>query len=186
MFPLNCTTHTTQHTHAHTHTHTQTHTQRRIEKTAWRNNPPKQRSCRYYRCTTWTLTILNKVLEWLYSHLPPITKTIQVRKPDMQAAGEVGTSSLLWTPSHGRAKAGRPTRISVRIRGVALRTYWMQWTIRGDEKGSISVPTIRWYIYIYNFIDLMKENGFTLCWGYQGKTFTTQNMQMIMMANPNI
>ena len=68
-----------------------------------------------YGCTTWTLTkrmekkldgnytrmlraILNK--SWrqhptkLYSHLPPITKTIKVNEPDMQdTAGEAETSS---------------------------------------------------------------------------------------------
>ena len=91
-----------------------------------------------YRCTTWTLTkrlekkldgnytrmlraILNK--SWrqhptrhqLYGHLPPITKTIQVRRT--RHAGHCWRSRdglisdvLLWTPTHGRAKAGRPAR----------------------------------------------------------------------------
>ena len=91
-----------------------------------------------YGCTTWTLTkrlekkldgnytrmlraILNK--SWrqhptrhqLYGHLPPITKTIQVRRT--RHAGHCWRSSdelirdvLLWTPTHGRAKAGRPAR----------------------------------------------------------------------------
>ena len=40
----------------------------------------------------------------LYGHLPPITKTIQVRRT--RHAGHV----LLWIPTHGRAKAGRPAR----------------------------------------------------------------------------
>ena len=91
-----------------------------------------------YECTTWTLTkrlekklddnytrmlwaILNK--SWrqyptryqLYSHLPPITKTIQVRRT--RHAGhcwisrdELISDVLLWTPTYGRAKAGRPAR----------------------------------------------------------------------------
>ena len=91
-----------------------------------------------YRCTTWTLTkrlekkldgnytrmlraILNK--SWrqhhtrhqLYGNLPPITKTIQVRRT--RHAGHCWRSRdvlisdvLLWTPTHGRAKAGRPAR----------------------------------------------------------------------------
>ena len=91
-----------------------------------------------YGCTTWTLTkwlekkldgnytrmlraILNK--SWrqhptrhrLYGHLPPITKTIQVRRT--RHAGhcwrnrdELIRDVLLWTPTHGRAKAGRPAR----------------------------------------------------------------------------
>ena len=39
----------------------------------------------------------------LYGHLPLITKTIKVRRTFI-------SDVLLWTPSHGRAKAGRPAR----------------------------------------------------------------------------
>ena len=91
-----------------------------------------------YGCTTWTLTkrlekkldgnytrmlraILNK--SWrqhptrhqLYDHLPPITKTIQVR-PTRQAGhrwrsrDEHISDVLLWTPAYDQAKAGRPAR----------------------------------------------------------------------------
>ena len=89
-------------------------------------------------CTTWTLTkrlekkldgnytrmlraILNK--SWrqhptrhqLYGHLPPITKTIQVRRTRhaghcRRSRDELIRDVLLWTPTHGRAKAGRPAR----------------------------------------------------------------------------
>ena len=91
-----------------------------------------------YGCTTWTLTkrlekkldgnytrmlcaILNKSWQQhptrhqLYGHLPPITKTIQVRRT--RHAGHCWSSRdelirdvLLWIPTHGRAKAGRPAR----------------------------------------------------------------------------
>ena len=90
-----------------------------------------------YGCTTWTLTkrlemkrdgnytrmlraILNK--SWrqhptrhqLYGHLPPIW-----RRKD-----ELISDVLLWTPTYGRAKAGRPVRTyfssSMRIRDIAL------------------------------------------------------------------
>ena len=54
----------------------------------------------------------------LYGHLPPITKTIKIRRT--RHAGHCGrirdeliSDVLLWTPSHGRAKAGRPTRTYV-------------------------------------------------------------------------
>ena len=91
-----------------------------------------------YGCTTWMLTkqlkkkldgnytrmlraILNKS-RWqhptrhqLYGHLPPITKTIQVRRT--RHAGhcwrnrdELISDVLLWTPTYGRAKAGRPAQ----------------------------------------------------------------------------
>ena len=91
-----------------------------------------------YGCTTWTLTkrlekkqdgnyirmlraILNK--SWrqqptrhqLYGHLRPITKTIQVRRTRLaglcwRSRDELISDVLLWTPTHGRAKAGRPAR----------------------------------------------------------------------------
>ena len=91
-----------------------------------------------YGCTTWTLTkrqekkldgnyirmlraILNK--SWrqhptrhqLYGHLPPITKTIQVRRTRhaghcWRSRDELISYVLLWTSAHGRAKAGQPAR----------------------------------------------------------------------------
>ena len=91
-----------------------------------------------YGCTTWTLTkrlekkqdsnytrmlqaILNK--SWrqhptkhqLYGHLPPITKTIQVRRTRhaghcWRSRDELISDVLLWTPTYGQAKAGRPAR----------------------------------------------------------------------------
>ena len=91
-----------------------------------------------YGCTTWTLTkrlekkldgnftrmlraILNK--SWrqhptrhqLYGHLPPITKTIQVRRTRhaghcWRSRDELISDVLLWNPTYGRAKAGRPAR----------------------------------------------------------------------------
>ena len=95
-------------------------------------------SIRPYGCTTWTLTkrmekkldgkytkilqaILNKPLrqcptkQQLYGHLPPITKTIKVRRTRhtghcWRSGDEFISDVLLWTPSHGRAKAGRPVR----------------------------------------------------------------------------
>ena len=89
-------------------------------------------------CTTWTLTkrlekkldgnytrllraILNK--SWwqhptrhqLYGHLPPITKTIQVRRNRhaghcWRSRDELISDVLLWTPTYGQANAGRPAR----------------------------------------------------------------------------
>ena len=91
-----------------------------------------------YGCTTWTLTkqlenkldgnytrmlraIFNK--SWrqhptnhqLYSHLPPITKTIQIRRTRhaghcWRSRDELISDVLLWTPTYGRAKAGRPAQ----------------------------------------------------------------------------
>ena len=51
----------------------------------------------------------------LYGHLPPITKTIQVRRTRhaghcWRSRDELIRDVLLWTPTHDRAKAGRPAR----------------------------------------------------------------------------
>ena len=91
-----------------------------------------------YGCTTWTLikrlekkldgnytrmlqAILNK--SWrqhptrhqLYDHLPPITKTIQVKRTRhaghcWRSRDELRSDVLLWTPTHRCAKAGRPAQ----------------------------------------------------------------------------
>ena len=91
-----------------------------------------------YGCTTWTRTkrlkkkldsnytrmlraILNK--SWrqhptrhqLYGHLPPITKTIQVRQARhavhcWRSKDELISDVLLWTPAYRQAKAGRLAR----------------------------------------------------------------------------
>ena len=54
----------------------------------------------------------------LYGHLPPITKTIKVIRTrhsghSSRSRDELIRDVLLWTPSHGRAKAGRPARTYV-------------------------------------------------------------------------
>ena len=51
----------------------------------------------------------------LYGHLPTITKTIQVRRTRhaghcWRSRDELIRDVLLWIPTHGRAKAGRPAR----------------------------------------------------------------------------
>ena len=51
----------------------------------------------------------------LYGHLPPIMKTIQVRRTRhaghcWRSRDELIRDVLLWIPTHGRAKAGRPAR----------------------------------------------------------------------------
>ena len=89
-------------------------------------------------CTTWMLTkrpekkldsnytrmlqaTLNKswrqhtTKQQLYGHLPPIPKTIPVRRTrhaghSLRNRDELISDVLLWTPTYGRAKAGRPAR----------------------------------------------------------------------------
>ena len=55
----------------------------------------------------------------LYSHLPPISKTIQVRPTRharycWRSRDELISDVFLRTPSHGRAKAGRQARTYIR------------------------------------------------------------------------
>ena len=57
---------------------------------SWRQHPTKQQ---------------------LYGHLPPITKTIQIRRTRYaghcwRSRDKLISDVLLWTPSHGRAKTG--------------------------------------------------------------------------------
>ena len=126
-----------------------------------------------YGCTTWTLTnrlekkldgnytrmlraILNK--SWrqhptrhqLYGHLPPITKTIQVRRARhaghcWRSRDELIRDVLLWTLTHGRSKAGRPARTYIQQlyedTDVVLKTYLGRWTI--GRSGERAVRDIR-------------------------------------------
>ena len=91
-----------------------------------------------YWCTTWTLNkhmeknldrnytrmqqgVLNKswrkhpTKQQLYSHLPPIMKSIQVRRTRhaelcWRSKDRLISNILLWTPSHGWEKVGQPAR----------------------------------------------------------------------------
>ena len=139
-----------------------------------------------YGCTTWTLTkpmekkvdgiytrmlqaILNK--SWrqhptkhqLYGHLPSITKTIKIRWT--RHAGHCWRSRdklicdvLLWAPSHGHEKTGRPawTYILQLIWDVALRTCRKQWMIgRSGKRGSEISVLIAWHDddYYFEYLD---------------------------------
>ena len=130
-------------------------------------------------CTTWTLTkwletkldgnytrmlraVLNK--SWrqhptrhqLYGHLPPITKTIQVRRTRhaghcWRSKDELISDVLRWTPTYGCEK-NRTTSTNlltysnyVRTQDVTLKTCRRRWMIgRSGERGSgISVLAAR-------------------------------------------
>ena len=68
------------------------------------------------------IEVFNPLLYYLYTtsqyaevKLPPITKTIQVRRTRhaghcWRSRAELISDVLLWTPTHGRAKAGRPAQ----------------------------------------------------------------------------
>ena len=130
-----------------------------------------------YGCTTWTLTkrlekkldgnytrmlraILNKscrqhpTRHQLYNHLPPITKTIQVRRARhaghcWRSRDELISDVLLWIPTHSRQKQDDQHEHTfsnyVRIRDVVRKTCLRRWTIgKSGERGSgISVLPAR-------------------------------------------
>ena len=144
-----------------------------------------------YGCTTWTLTkhmerkldgnytrmlwaILNK--SWrqhptklqLYGHLPPITKTIQVRRTRhvrhcWRSRDELISDILLWTPSHRQAKATWPARTYIQqlcadtrcsledLPGVIDDTDRWQERVRKIHAGGTT-----WCIYIYISLKLLK------------------------------
>ena len=126
-----------------------------------------------YGYTTWTLTkplekrldgnysrmlwaILN--MSWrqhptkhqLYGHLPPITRTIQVRRT--RHAGHCWRNSyelindvLFWTPTYGRAKAGRPARTYIQQLCEDTGCSPEDLPGRGDERlGEVFIYRI-WY-----------------------------------------
>ena len=136
-----------------------------------------------YGCTTWTLpkrmkkeldgnyalmlrAILNKswrqyhTKQQLYGHLPPITKTIKVRRTRhaghcRRSKDELISDMLLWTPSHGRAKVGRPARTYVQQlcaeTGYSLedRLGTMNERLRWRESVREGSTTWWWYLFYH-------------------------------------
>ena len=144
-----------------------------------------------YGCTTWMLTkqlekkldgnytrilqaILNK--SWrqhptkhqLYGHLPPITKTIQVRQTRhaghcWRSRDELISDVLLSTPTYSRAKAGWPARTYIQqlCEDMGCSPEDLPEAMNDREKWWKRVRDIRaggttwwwwWYIYIYIYI----------------------------------
>ena len=103
-----------------------------------------------YGCTTWTITkcmekklddnytrmlraILNKswrhhpTKQQLYGHRPPVTKTIKIRRTRHARHCWISRNELISdvpqrTPSHGRAKAGRPAWTYIQL--LCVDTGW--------------------------------------------------------------
>ena len=137
-----------------------------------------------YGCTTWTLikrlekkldgnytrmlrAILNKSWQQhptkhqLYGHQPPFTKIIQVKRT--RHAGHCWRSRdklindvLLWTPTYGRAKAGRPAQTYIQLlcedTGCSpedlpeARNNWENWRERSRD---IRAGGMTWWWWIY-------------------------------------
>ena len=103
----------------------------------------------------------------LYGHLPPITKTIQVRRTRhaghcWRSKDELISDVLLWTPTYGCAKTGRPARTYIQqlCEDTGCNPEDLPEAMNDREKWRERVRDIRasgatwwWmmiYIYIYN------------------------------------
>ena len=89
----------------------------------------------------------------MYGNLPRITKTIKIRQTRhagycWRSREELISDELLWTPSHGQAKAGRPARTYIQqlsthtgssledlLEAIDDREGWREWVrdIRADS-----------------------------------------------------
>ena len=150
-----------------------------------------------YGCTTWTLTkqlekkldsnytrmlwaILNK--SWRqhptrhqpYSHLSPITKTIQVRGTRhtghcWRSRDKLISDVLLWTPTYGQAKAGWPARTYIQqlcedtgcrpedlLEVMNDREKWQEWV--RDIHASGTTWWWWWYSNIWNHLTVSKKS----------------------------
>ena len=107
----------------------------------------------------------------LYGHLPPIMKTIQIRWTRhtghcWRSRDELISDILLWTLSHGRAKAGRPARTYMQQlcaeTGCSLEDLP---EAMGDREGwwervrEIHAGGATWYIYIYIYIYISSSSS---------------------------
>ena len=168
-----------------------------------------------YGCTTWTLTkrlekkqdgnytrmlraILNK--SWrqhptrhqLYSHLPLITKTIQIRWTRhaghcWRSRDELISDVLLWTPTYGRAKAGWPARTYIQqlCEDTGCSPEDLPEGINDREKWQERVRDIRasgttwWWWYIHTISTVSWWKPFILHWIF----FLLNLHNLVMNAN---
>ena len=153
-----------------------------------------------YGCTTWTLTkhqqkkldgnytrmlraILNKfwrqhlTKRQMYGHLPPITKTIKVRRIRLaercwRSRNELISDVLPWTPAYGQAKAGWPARTYIQQlcedTGCSFEDLpeamndWEEWPERVRD---IRASDTWWWGYCLKSLFLFNENYlFIHCW----------------------
>ena len=128
----------------------------------------------------------------LYGHLPPITKTIQVRRTRhaghcWRSKDELISDVLLWTPTHGCARVGRPARTYIQqlCEDTGCNPEDLPEAMNDREKWRETVRDIRacgatwwwwWYIYIYIYI-LKKVKLVT--WGWpEGSFFNSYYTEM--------
>ena len=112
--------------------------------------------CKYYLDASNIEQVLEAIStrHQLYGHLPPLTKTIKVRRTRYaghcwRSRDELISDVHLWTPHMAEKKQDGQLEHTyssyVRIRDVALKTWQRRWTIRrsGERVSGIPVLTTR-------------------------------------------
>ena len=108
----------------------------------------------------------------LYGHLPPITKTIQVRRTKhaghcWRSKDELISDVLLWTPTYGCAKVGRPARTYIQqlCEDTGCNPEDLPEAMNDREKWRESVRDIRaggatwgWWCKLYKFLFFISMN----------------------------
>ena len=135
-----------------------------------------------YGCTTWTLTkrlkktldgnytrmlraILNEskrqqpTRHQLYGYLPPITKTIQVRRTRpaghcWRSSDELNSDVFLWTAAYGQAKVERPARTYIQqlCEDIGCNPEDLPKAMNDREKWRLDMMMMMIYTYIYIYI----------------------------------
>ena len=140
-----------------------------------------------------------------YGHLPPITKAIQVRRTRhaghcWRSRDEIISDVLLWTPTYGRAKAGRPVRTYIQqlCEDTGCEPEDLPGAMNNREKWWERVRDIRacgttwwwwewWYIYIYIYIYIskvtLKDIMFSFYWLF---LVSEQNVITIKFLCPSV
>ena len=109
----------------------------------------------------------------LYGHLPPITKTIQVRRTRhaghcWRSKDELISDVLLWTPTHGCARVGRPARTYIQqlCEDTGCNPEDLPEAMNDREKWRETVRDIRaggatwWWWWIFNRCSLYEQTSF--------------------------
>ena len=135
----------------------------------------------YSNCTRMLRAVLNKswrqypTKQQLYGHLPPITKTIRVRRTRhaehcWRCKDGLISDTLQWTLSHGRTKAGRPARIY--IQQLCADTGWSLEDLLGamDEIRTGSSTWWWWWWLIVLLVELVMSI-YTFCLKYYNKRY---------------
>ena len=115
----------------------------------------------------------------LYGHLPPITKTIQVRRTRhaghcWRSKDELISDVLLWTPTYGCARMGRPARTYIQqlCEDTGCNPEDLPEAMNDREKWRETVRDIRaggatwwwWYSLNYYFIVLQFHSYYFIYW----------------------